>query len=283
REVNKFDKNIERKQKKVESCTQRISTYFNTSYKDQVGAPSERSHRPDNDLNKSENPGKSQNNNVLFDIREIDSVMTLAHNSPGIDSGNMSSNFGGTNSSLKIVDTTKKMPANFTRPSESGEMSLKELTMDAKEQLSGLKQAIYELQVIPYAGNAIQHIRRACDTLQETARKINDKNLTLILNPLQELIQKKLVKTEPVSGAILELLNQTTDVIYNHFDHNKDDEKEIRELGHKIQKILNVQAVELQDQEMESRRLESGIEDRCEKKRARKNRSRSSPKRRSKK
>ncbi|MFQ5864158.1 MAG: hypothetical protein ACE5IW_02905 [bacterium] len=280
---NNTDKKIELQQNKIKSCAQRISNYFDKLFDNQFELPLETSSLPNNELNELEKLDKSKNSEVLFDIREIDSLMNLADDSSAINSDRETSNSNDAEVIQRTEDNTKNMNSDFPQPLKSTDIALAELKIDAKEQLSEFEQAVYELQVIPYAANAIQNIQKACSTLQETAYKLNDKNLFLVLNPLQTLIQKKLTKTEPVSEPILKLLNQTTDLIHTHLDCDVDDEKEIRKLGSKIEKILNVQSVKLLDQEIESKHLGSQIEDLFGKKSQRRNKIGSFLKRRPKK
>jgi chemotaxis protein histidine kinase CheA len=243
---NKFNKKMEQKQKRVKSCAQKVSSYFDALFTNQLELPFGQPDIPQVDSevesDKLEEP-ENENNSELFDIREIDSVMTLDFDSPSINSDPVSSNPNDSGVVHKVEGDIEDVTPSFTQPMESDKADIKELALGAKEQLSEFEQAVYELQVIPHATNAIQKINKVCSALQETARQLDDKNLSFLLNPLQELIGKKLMKTEPVSETLLDLLSQTTDLLYNHLDYNKDDEKEIKKLGQKIEKILKVQKV----------------------------------------
>ncbi|MFQ5823774.1 MAG: hypothetical protein ACE5JB_06945 [bacterium] len=237
---DEIDEKIALKQKEVRSCASRLSNYFEQS--------------------------KQKNKHLFFDIREINTLMNLVEEPPRIKSGNKPNNLNDTKFINNLKKNTKNSAINFTRPIASAEISKNNLTAVAKEQLSVIEQAVLELQVIPYATHAIQDIYTACKTLQETALRLNDKNLTLILNPIQKLTQDKLNKTKPVSDSILEIFNQTTKLIHNHIDYNQDDIKEIQNLGQKIEKILKVESVSLKGKEMDTGHFAKDMEDGYEKK-----------------
>ncbi len=262
---DKFDKRLRQKQEKVESHAKKISNYFDRLFSNQLELPFDNEDFLKSELKKMDETTSNQDDEALFDICEIDSVMTLADDSPSTNSTNVPTAVNDADVSLKFGEETKGSNVDFPRFLSSDDMSFNELTIDAKEQLSEFEQAINELQVVPYAGNAIQNLYKACDALQKTARKLNDKNLSIVLDPLQKSVHQKLRKPGPASDTILDLLNQTTDLIYSHLEYNRDDEKELKKLGHKIERLLNVKSVGLPRKEMKSKHLGPEIKESVEK------------------
>lgn len=77
----KFSEQIELSQKKVQRCVEKLSRNFEQLFPHQLELPFDSRTETDIEVNKIEENEKSENRNLLFDIREVDSILTLVEKS----------------------------------------------------------------------------------------------------------------------------------------------------------------------------------------------------------
>lgn len=257
--VDKFDKQIEFGQKKVQAYTERLSDSFNRLSENQLELPFEDTDVLVIDTEKKKEWKNVNKDDVVFDIREIDDLLKLDVDEQDED---IESYASVVNIPVISPGLENEQPENRT-DFEPQQQSIKDHHENLKQLFNSFEQAVYELQIVPFAANAVHELRTICSTLYTSAQQLNDNNLKIIAEPLQKLTHEKIAETEPLSESILELLNQSIEILHHHLDLNLEDEHEIQEFVQKIDQVLEVESVDLKEghckieTELENRENES--------------------------
>ncbi|MFQ5706476.1 MAG: hypothetical protein ACE5HO_03455 [bacterium] len=247
--MEKLDEQVEIRQKKIKACTDRLGRKFDRLFARQLELPF---RFLDDGDGKTRTSGRENGNEIddLFDIRELDSIMTLA---------------GSAGSEAKKSDDPERLPVTTVlsspvndpshsqgRRQEATVVERQSLTSEDKRYLDTIEQAVYELQMVPLSVEAVQEIRQACDALQTSVKSSKDQNLILIIDSLKKLTYEKLLETEPVPEYILDLLDQSLKYLNNQLAGSRADEEVIQALSRNFEKVLKAELTQSKKPEAES-------------------------------
>lgn len=248
--LDKFHEQIELGHEKVLGYSETLPKSLNQFFKNQLELPFEDTNTPVIDVNKiAENNNHAKQDNE-FDIREIEDLLTLKND---IQKGSLEKQGSELNQNEVCPNFEEKrenINESLNQEKEFTAIKINNYPTDVQQLLNTIEQAVYEVRVFPNSADAVREIREACRNLQETARQTKDKKLKLIVEPLQKLTHENIIKTKPISESISELINEGVELLHNHLDLSQVNEKEIKELARKVDKVLKVESVNVEDDQL---------------------------------
>ncbi|RMD95129.1 MAG: hypothetical protein D6813_00960 [Calditrichaeota bacterium] len=226
--VESFGEIIELTHKKLKAYTNRLSKSFDQVLHRQMELPFDYSS---SDLVEISKVQEDENTSHLFDIHEVDEVLSLDEKEGQATQDEKSPQ------KVKVVDISPSTQIPMSLTDEVPEVFSE---YELKEDVENLEQAVYDLQIFPNSKNAMDSLVAASDNLMAKINKFYNVHLVQIIKFINQIIKQSLLTevTPENKEKILNLLIETAEIINDYLELYDTDDSRLKQLIEKYKVIL---------------------------------------------